>query len=282
MKTILMLTDFSETANHAVSYLSSIVGQLGTEQIILYHSVHVGHPDMIMVTDVLVPVPSERYKLYKVARVELESIKTRLDLSIAKNLSVEIITDDRPVTKAVEEIVSLQHVDLVVLGLRGTHDEGKNSVGRIPAHLMTRHDFPLLIIPSLAPLGQVNSIMLACELKDISDRLPAVQLTAIVKAFHASFYVVHVDRQEITDSNGLLKEQSDLHRLLAELQPEFHDVQNKDVVSGLLEFADQYQIDLMVAIPKHRGLLERLFHESATKKLAIKATKPLLLLHKNN
>ena len=280
MKTILMLTDFSETANHAVSYLSSIAGQLGTEKIILYHSTHVDHPDMMMITDVLVPIPSERYEMYKEALIELDRIKTRFDLSFEKSLPVEIITDDRPVIKAVEEIVSLQNVDLVVLGLRGTHDQGKNSVGRIPAHLMTRHDFPLLIIPSLAHLGKVNSIMLACELKAISDRLPAVQLKTIVKTFDASFYIVNVNQNENTDAAGLIKEQTDLHRLLDELQPEFHYVQNKDIVSGLLEFADLHQIDLIVAVPKHRGFLERLLHESATKKIAIKATRPLLLLHK--
>lgn len=282
MKTILLLTDFSETANHAVSYLSSIAGQLGTEKIILYHSTHVAHPDMMMITDVLVPIPSGRYELYKVALTELDKIKTKLEGLFEKNLSIQVITDDRPVIKAVEEIVNLQHVDLVVLGISGSHDQGKNSIGGIPAHLMTRHEFPLLIIPSLAPVGKVNRIMLACELKDIVDRMPDVQLKSIVKTLDASLYIVNVNQKEMTNAAGLMKEQTDLHRLLEELQPEFHYIENKDIVSGLLEFAELHQIDLVVAVPKQRGLLERLFHESATKKLAVKATKPLLLLHKNN
>ncbi|MEJ5960948.1 universal stress protein [Pedobacter immunditicola] len=282
MKTILMLTDFSETANHAVSYLTSIAGQLGTEKIILYHSTHVTHPDMVMITDVLVPMPSGRYEVYKEALTELEKIKIKLEILFEQKMSVELLTDDRPVIKAVEEIVSAKNVDLVALGISGMHDQGNNSVGRIPAHLMTRHEFPLLIIPSLAPVGKVDSIMLACELKDISDRLPTVQLKAIVKTFNASFYIVNVNQNENTAAPELIKEQTDLHRLLDELQPEFHYIENKDIVAGLLEFADVHQIDLIVAVPKQRGLLERLFHESATKKIAIKATKPLLLLHKNN
>lgn len=280
MKTILMLTDFSETANHAVSYLSSIAGQLGTERIILYHSTHIGHPDMIMITDVLVPMPSGRYEIYKEALTELDIVKTKMEFAVEKGIAIEVITDDRPVIKAVEEIVSLKNVGLVVLGISGTHDQGNNSVGRIPANLITRHEFPLLIVPSSAPLIQVNAIMLACELKDIVERLPADQLKSIVKAFNASLHIVNIDQEDVMGAAGFIKEQTALHQLLDELNPEFHYLENKDIVTGLLEFSDLHKIDLIVAVPKHRGFLERLFHESATKKLAVKATKPLLLLHK--
>lgn len=79
-----------------------------------------------------------------------------------------------------------------------------------------------------------------------------------------------------------IKQEAALHQLLDELKPEFHYIENQDIVTGLIEFSDQHQIDLIVAVPKQRGFLERLFHESASKKLAVKATKPLLLLHKNN
>lgn len=282
MKTILMLTDFSETANHVVSYLSSIAGQLRIERIILYHSTHIGHPDMIMVTDVLVPMPSGRYEIYKEALTELDQLKTKMELAVEEGVSIEIITDDRPVLNAVEEIVSQMNVDLVVLGISGTHDKDKNSVGRIPASLMTRHEFPLLIVPSSVPLVKISKVMLACELKDIVERLPDVQLKAIVKAFGASLHIVNVDREEVMGAADFIKQETALHQLLDELKPEFHYIENQDIVTGLLEFSDQHQIDLIIAVPKQRGFLERLFHESATKKLAVKATKPLLLLHKNN
>lgn len=171
MKTILMLTDFSETANHAVSYLSSIAGQLETKRIILYHSTHIGHPDMIMITDVLVSMPTGRYEIYKEALTELDKVKTKMEFAVDKSVTIEIITDDRPVLKAVEEIVSDKNVDLVVLGISGTHDHGKNSVGRIPASLMTKHEFPLLIVPPSIPSFKINTIMLACELKDIVEKV---------------------------------------------------------------------------------------------------------------
>jgi nucleotide-binding universal stress UspA family protein len=282
MKTILMLTDFSQPANHALSYLSSIAPQLCTEKIILYHSTHLGNPDRLMITDILEPMPSGRYEVYKMALVELDKLKMKLEGLFENKLTIEVLTDDRPVINAVEEIVTLHHVDLVVLGISGAHDDGHNSVGRIPAHLMTRHEFPLLLIPSLAPVAEVNNIMLACDLQHIADRLPDLQLKNIVNMFHAHLKVVNVDQDETAGAVVLLKEQTDLHQLLAELNPAFYYLENDDVVTGLLEFADLHQIDLMVAVPKQRGLLERLFQESSTKKLAIKASRPLLLLHKNN
>lgn len=282
MKTILMLTDFSETANHAVSYLSSIAGQLGIERILIYHSCTNLHPDMVMVTDVLVTMPSGEYELYKEAMVELNKIKTELKEKLGAEIIIEGLADKRPILKAVEEITAIQKIDLVVLGICGSGYTGVNSVGHLPASLMKRHEFSLLIIPSLAAITSVKSIMLACELKDIVNRLPDVKLKSVVNSFHALLHIVNVDREEAKGAMDLIPEQETLHQLLDEIKPEFHYLENKDVIGGLLEFSDQHQIDMIVAVPKKRGFLESLFHESATKKLAVNATKPLLILHKNN
>ena len=122
--------------------------------------------------------------------------------------------------------------------------------------------------------------MLACELKDIEERLPVEALHKIIQAFDASLYIVNVDKENAIGAAGFIKEQTALHRLLGDLDPKFFYPENKDIVSGLLEFSTEHQIDLIIAVPKHRGFLEGLFHESATRKLAVRAIKPLLLIHR--
>ncbi|WP_027375805.1 universal stress protein [Kaistella palustris] len=282
MKTILLLMDFSETAKHAASYLSSIADQMGIERIVIYHSYPNPRPDMILVTDVLAPTSSGKYALYSGALHGLTRIKAQLEAGLRKGIIIDVLADDRPVLKAVEEITENQKIDLVVLGICGNDSKGVNRVGRIPANLIKRHKFPLLIVPSLATIAPVKALMLACDLKDILHRLPDAQLKSIVKSFHATLHIVHVDHGENVEEANQRSEQAALHQLLDEVEPEFHYLRNKDVIAGLFDFSDQHQIDLMMAVPKQRGFLETLFHESATRKLALKATKPLLILHRNN
>lgn len=282
MKTVLLLTDFSETANHAASYLSAIAGQLMVERIIIYHAYTNPQPDIIMLTDIIAPMPSGRYALYSDSLNRLNRIKTQLQNKLGTDVTIDVLSDDRQVTKAVEEITCTHQIDLVVLGICGLDAKGINSVGRIPATLMKRHEFPLLIVPSSAVINPVKNMILACELKDIVHRLPDIQLKSIVKSFQATLYVVNIDQGQFSDPAAQVSEQKALYQLLDGIKPEFHSLKNKDIVNGLFDFSIQYHIDLMMVTSKQRSYLETLFHESATRKLALKATKPLLILHKSN
>lgn len=278
MKTVLILTDFSDTADNAVSYLSSIADQLGVEKIILYHSCINRHPDMIMVTDVLVPMPSYGYELFNESLTQLNKIKVRLEDELGTNISIELVINELPILKGIYDISFRQRIDLVVLGICGSHYKGTNYVGRIPASLIKQHEFSLLIIPSFASATPVKTIMLACELDDILNTLPDVQIKSITRSFGAYLHIVNTDLPEASGVENVVREQSALHLLLDEIKPEFHYLVNKDVIEGLLEFSLNYRVDLIMAIPKKRGFLATIFHKSASKKLAVKVTKPLLLL----
>jgi len=280
MKTILLLTDFSQTAMHAASFLQVMAHQIKAEKILIYHSCETFSQEMIMITDVLVPMPNDERQILTDARSSLERIKSDLEGALSDNVQVDVLMDKRPVITAVEEMTSDMDIALIVLGICGINDQGKNSVGKTPAMLMKHHQFPLLIIPSSAPLAPITRIMLACELKDIEERLPVEALHKIIQAFDASLYIVNVDKENAIGAAGFIKEQTALHRLLGDLDPKFFYPENKDIVSGLLEFSTEHQIDLIIAVPKHSGFLEGLFHESATRKLAVRAIKPLLLIHR--
>jgi nucleotide-binding universal stress UspA family protein len=280
MKTILILTDFSNTATHAVEYLSSIAEQLNVNKIIVYHSAHIPSSDMIFVTDVLIPMPNMEYEQYKDTAMRLERTKTMLASKLPASITIDVQTDNRSILKAVEDFTENENIELVVMGIRGSGDKGTNSVGRIPANLITRHEISLLIVPSTAPLQPVKKVMLACELKDIAERLPADQLKDVVKQLNAELYIVNIDQDDEKGTEEYIKEQTALYQLLDEINPQFNFLDDKDIVNGLMAYSDEHQIDMMVGVPKKKGFLEMLFQESSSKKLAVKATKPLLLLHK--
>ncbi len=282
MNTILILTDFSDTANHAVTYFSTIAEQLGVKKIIVYHSLQTPSLDKILITDVLIPIPSKEYEDYKDTALRLERLRLALTNKLPASISIEVQTDDRSILKAIEDYTQNDQVELVVMGIRGSDDTGTNSVGRIPANLITRHEISLLIIPSTAPLQPLKKLMLACEMKDIANRLPAEELKDVVKKLNASLCIVNINQYEEKDSEEFVKEQALLSKMLEEINPQFNYLDDNDIIDGLMAYSDEHEIDLMIGVPRKKGFLEMLFQESASKKLAVKATKPLLLLHKRD
>jgi nucleotide-binding universal stress UspA family protein len=279
MKSILILTDFSPAAEQAVGYIKQNGLQLGIKRIIIYHSSGTQAIDTLVPDGFKLPVLDDEHQLFENSIAELQKLRNEL-LKSLDDVEVEVLIDTKPVVYAVHEIVKERDVDLVVLGINGSDDDGKNSVGKIPVDLMKNHELDLLIVPSSSKSFHLDRIMLACDLRTISQILPDERLGEFVQNLDAHLFVVNVGEDEDMDAASLLQEQAILHELIDDLNPEFHYLQSKDTASSLLKFAQNNGIGLIVAVPMRRGFLENIFHQSETKKLTLKTDVPLLLIHK--
>ncbi len=59
----------------------------------------------------------------------------------------------------------------------------------------------------------------------------------------------------------------------------YHFVQNEDTINGLNRFVTLKKADMMVIIPRKHNFLDKMIHESNTKKMAFHTKLPLLVLH---
>lgn len=279
MKSILLLTDFSPASQQAVGYMKQNGLQLGIERIIVYHSCGPHVMETLAPDGFKLPIFGDEHELFENSIVELQHVRNSLLESLI-DVEVEVMIDSKPVVHAVREIVEERNVDLVVLGINGRDDGGKNSIGTIPADLMKDHKLDLLIVPSRSTSFRMDHIMLACDLRNITDILPDERLGEFVRNLDAHLFVVNVGEDEDMDAASLIQEQTVLHELIDDLNPEFHYLQSQDTVSALLKFGQSKQVGLIVAVPRERGFLENLFHKSETKKLTLNTNIPLLLIHK--
>lgn len=279
MKSILILTDFSPATKQTIGYIKENGLQLGIERIMLYHSFGPQAFDTLVPDGFKLPILGDEHHLFENSIAALQKLRNDL-LATLVDVEIEVLIDSKPVVDAVHEIVKENSIDLVVLGINGGDDGGKNSVGGIPAYLMKNHDLDLLLVPSSSKSFSMDNVMLACDLKNIVPILPDKKLKEFVRDLNAHLFVVNVGEDEDFDAISLIQEQTVLHELIDDLNPEFHYIQSKDTVPVLLEFAKSKQVGLIVAIPRKRGFLENLFYKSETKKLTLNSNIPLLLMHK--
>lgn len=282
MKTILFPTDFSSPALDALKYTVELCDKISASKLIIYHSFEISHPEMIMLTDILIPLPVQINELKTEANQNLRSLDSTLLPLVNKGITIEFITDERPLVRALKEILEAAKVDLIALGLSGVGNNGKNIVGKNTSRIMNECDISTLIIPKNAAYKNIGKSMLACELKSIAERLPVSQLKGLLHLFQSKLFIVNVDHNESTNPSDLMEEETTLHQLLDDVNPEYHYIDHKNKSDALLEFAKSQKADLMIAVYRKRGLLEQFFHNSITKKLAINTSIPLLILHKKN
>lgn len=281
MKTLLILTDFSPPATHAALYACNIAEQWGIEKIVLYHSYNKRYAtDIIVVDDLLVPVPDDLKDIKDNALKELDDLKSQMLSKLSSKVEIKPLINNLPLIKGVREIFNSHSIDLVIAGLYGSHAKEKNIVGRNAMALIGEQVFPVMLVPETAVIGKISQIMFACDLRYISEQTPFDQLTNIVQTANANLHVVNVDYEE-TGLVNLMETETLLHEKFKNLNTQFHYLRSKEVILSLSEYSTENKIDVLIAVPRKLGFLQRIFHDSATKKIAIHTTVPLIVLHNN-
>lgn len=146
--------------------------------------------------------------------------------------------------------------------------------------IVTEIKCPVLLIPAAVTYQPIHSAVLSCDLKEVFTTLPAVNITDLIRELNAKLLVVNIDYENRNFKPETILEQTTLHRLLDSLQAAYHYLEDKDIIHGVLQFANEKQVQMIISIPKEHGIFERLFHPSVTKRLAGLTPLPLLIMHK--
>jgi K+-sensing histidine kinase KdpD len=138
----------------------------------------------------------------------------------------------------------------------------------------------VLIIPADVVYQPVETLLLACDLKDVAASIPQIMLSELLRELNARLLVVNIDFENRHYNPDTFHEQTELHRTLDETGAEFFFIEDKDIIDGIIRFADEKKVQMIIGIPKNQGVFQRLFHPSVTKRLAEVSALPIMLVHK--
>lgn len=277
METIVFLTDFSIAARHAFDQLLTIAKRTKIRNVIIYHSLAYFNSKFYNTGDFMLPPPV-------IDDMEIEDVKGKLRLLKQELLTVSPITevsahyDLLNVMDGVLRISENEKIDLIVVGLRGSNDGGKNSVGSTTVDLIESHAFNLLLVPEMNPAHQYKNALLAVDLSNLHERLPVKSIFKIQEFLTLNWHVVNVEVQGKHSAAQLIEEQSFLHSSLDPLNPTYSYLEGEHIVEMINSYVRDHDIDLLVTAPRKLGFLATLFRKSASKKLAVHSTVPILML----
>lgn len=272
MKTILALTDFTESSVNAVNYAADLAYSINAN-LVLLHAI----PFPIAVSEISVPgdfIDDMMDACQKDMDELTEKIKSRTRGKITVTTEIKIGT----VEQEIENISSKERPLAVIMGIRSGKSFERALMGSTTFHIMNHVGFPTLIIPEGVKFGGMNSIGMACDLKQTDGQLPFETIKEWLYLFKSKLEIIHIEA-----SNGVLHSDQTIESIIIQhrlqvFNPQFHLLTGDDMVGELNEFVKTNPLDLLMVFPRNHGIFG-LFHKKKSTFIAKHLQVPILSIH---
>lgn len=260
MTTVIVPVDFSETSLNAATYAAKFLqGHYGVN-LILYHSYTKAEEADQTIAD-------------------LEELKNKL--VAAHPINIETLAHhESDFVSGLEKAARHRSANLVIMGITGRSALGQVIFGSNTLKMVETKACPVLIVPEHASFTKMENVMLTSDFKDTVNSTPSGPIKDFLSIYKPKLHVVNVDKDHyISLTEKYEHEKQELRKLLEEYNPEFYFMRLWDVDEALNLFAEDRDIDLIMAVRKNHSFMEKLFKSSRSKKLAFHNKLPILVIH---
>ena len=277
MESILLPTDFSQTAKNAAVYALNLARQLGIKRLVLYHSYEIP-----VTIDPIVPgvqmLDIESLKINSMKALENFEVQIK---AFANGIEVEHINEYGDLNEGLDDVCAKANASLVVMGISGGGILEEKLVGSNTVSVAKHTKVPVIIVPASATFERVRSVMIASDFDKADTTIPVKKIRTFIEGSQAKLFVFHVEEKEpVTTPSSVLAESYAMHDALQELDPEYHFSHHKNFGEAVNDFVSEQHIDLIISVPKEHGFFAGLFSESHTKILAFHSHVPVMVVHK--
>jgi len=274
MKKIIIPTDFSPAALNATHYAMDMALAINGS----LHLLHI-YQLPISVTDApLVLVSVDELK----ENAEKKLAKLKQDLEHIASGRLEINTESRlgDLMDELEDCCTRIQPFAVVMGTRGHSAMERALFGSNTLSVIKHLTWPVICVPTGKEYGNgIRQVGLACDFREVLETTPVSVIKTFVREVKAELHVLNVDPDNNRQKTETPAQVVLLQTALEDISPQYHFIQHKDVEDGINEFAENNNLDMIIAIPKKHKLLEGLFRKSSAKQLVFESHVPVMCVH---
>ncbi|MBX3238445.1 MAG: universal stress protein [Chitinophagaceae bacterium] len=272
MEKILAAVDFSEASVNAARYAVKLVNDLPGASLTLYYAynkVTAGSDGSPLMVD------DDSRKT--IAEAAMQSLKNALYKEGEK--TIEHVVEPGNIISNLEKYVKYHGVDMIVMGVTGSSRLEQMVVGSTTLSVINRDICPVLVVPGEAGYRKIKKAALTSDLKNVESNTPIAQMETVLNTINPGLYIVNVTRQHTAVPEEYKLEKEKLEEILWKYNPKSYFILEEDFEKAVADFTQEYQVDLIITVPKKHGFLVRLFNASHTQKLVYNSQLPILAIH---
>lgn len=273
---ILVPTDFSEEANHAFEVAVQLARRTGAR----VKALHVIEPPVTTGFSAMgTYVPALTIDNVYIVQL-MEQSRDRMRELVENNPYPEVQVEsgvevDRVINR-IRRTVEEEGIDLVVMGSKGVHGIDEMLIGSNTEKVVRLAPCPVLTVKHRHQTFAVRHILFPTNLD--KDLHPVMQwVKEAQQLFKAQIHLLYVNTPGNFGSSRVLRDRMVSFAEQYQLQHYTTDVWNDESEEdGVLHFADQHEIDLILMVTHGRTGLGRLLSGSITEGLVNHSVKPVL------
>jgi nucleotide-binding universal stress UspA family protein len=275
MRTVLVPTDFSDTARNAARYAFEFAQQLSIKRIVLFHAYQpplTADPSLPSI-DFL-----DLTELKKNSEEGLQTFSNELKQYAPAGIRIETKSDFSLLSENINDVCDDTGADVIIMGITGGGKLEEVLIGSNTISVADNSTRPVIIVPSQSGFKPIKNLLLACDFTKVVETTPVSALRSVLDETKASLHIINVSNNEKNDED-IKFETLMLDTLLQGYSPQYHFIHNSDFTEATNRFAEENNIDLIITIPKKHGWFEGLFRKRRTKSLAFHTYVPLMVIH---
>jgi nucleotide-binding universal stress UspA family protein len=283
MKTILILTDFTEKSQHAAEFAYLLASRVNAN-LILYNSYYVPQGTVFagIYTSYTNDFSGYDNESLKQLKLQAAQIKEKCEHQIyGKTPTIHLQNDLGNVAQNIKELVEKQDVWLIIMGNK--RNEGlldKLIYGNDTKMVIENASCPVMLISEKTTFDDLNKIVFTSAGFDKEDFKALNFLTELAKPFDSEIVITHIlpktDKEEIQN----YKVPKEVYLAWSEFKYQkvtFKDIRSDDVAKSVERFTEIENMDLITLIYRKHKFFDQLFHESNFKHLLNYDKVPLLV-----
>ena len=268
METILIPTDFSESATNAVKYGIELAKYFDAK-VVFVNSY---------------PIPPANYE----AGTSLDLLNTLRDSSVQalKNLkaqypehNIDCFSEMGYPYDVIEDAVKKCNADLIVMGIVGESGSLKHLIGSNATYVARNIKTPCFIIPDGVTYHRIHKITFACDFDKVEEDGLLYVAKCFSNLFDAELEVINVDNSNLENNHQKQEVKKIIDEKLHTINHTIEIVHDEHISDGIAKHLKDNSADVLMLNPKKHHLFYHLFNENVTKELAFRIKLPLLTIH---
>lgn len=272
MKTFVFATDFSRASNK-VAYFAAQFAAQQKAKLVLFHAYRFLMPNYSDLGMVMESVDG----LEEVSLKKLDKLKNRLLLKTNGELVIETFVKEGFEVEAIRDAVQEVKASLLLMSTVGDAPSGARYFGSIATEMIKQSQVPLMLIPPKNRFGELNNLVIAIDLKKTIDAVVFEKVIQLVKNLNAVLNIVYVAKNENEVHSSVVEEAAlRVREILINTPHTFQTILGGNPTQEIIKFTKKNKAQMLITMPKHHGIFDKLFNEQHTERLAFDAGVPVL------
>lgn len=278
-KNILLPTDFSKSAWHAIAYALELYKNEPCNFFLL--NVFSGSSNII---DSLINMEPGS-ALYEEAKLKSEDglakVLDMIALRDRQNPKHNFITISsfNNTLEAIKNVVENKDIEIIIMGTRGQTESKSIVYGRNAISVMEKvRECPVLVIPEIAKIELPKEIVFPTDYKKHFKKRELKYLIEIAKISEAAVKILHVQEENKLDVKQKANKEL-LEGCFEDISYSFHFLTNMHVPTAINCFVESRESDMVAFINKKHAFFGSILTQPLVKDIGYHSKVPVLVLH---